>query len=481
MLEKPWKFIDHMDDTIRFGTDGWRAVIGKEFTYCNLGRVARATAVWLRQFRGNAPSVIVGHDTRFMGRLFAEHVANILADEAVEVTLATGPTPTPAISWATKVQGADAGIMITASHNPPEYSGYKIKAHFGGPATSEMTEAVENAIQPHIHEFRRKGKGNVKEMDIKAEYVQYLKSCFDVNSMDRQLVHDPMYGAGQGILSTLLGTSLVTEIHGEINPSFGGISPEPIERNLRELMRYVVQKKAAIGIAHDGDADRIGVVDEQGSIVTSHLVMALIAAHLHRHHNIQGAIVRTFATSAILEKMGVAWGLPVETYPIGFKYVAPRFLETDVLVGGEESGGIAVAGHIAERDGIYVSLLLLDMLMERGKSITALVDELFDEFGPHAYYRSDIHTEKQKEVITNLRRDGGLREIAGRKVQSMDTLDGFKHLMEDAWLLVRPSGTEPLLRIYAEAPTQAEAESLVDDTRSQFGLTKEKEIAIGKI
>ncbi len=460
-----------MNDTIRFGTDGWRAVIGREFTFDNLGRLARATVQWLQQSGSRHPGVLVGYDTRFMGREFAEHVAQVIAEEGATAILTAGPTPTPAISWAThELQGLNAGVVITASHNPPEYSGYKIKAKFGGSATQEMTQEVERLIAPHPSSSDSGDAGEVIERDITTEYVEYLKGRFDLGSMNLKLVHDPMYGAGQGILSTLLGDQFVTEIHGEINPGFGGSPPEPIERNLKELMRRVVKEKAAIGIAHDGDADRIGIVDERGNVVTSHLVMALLVAHLHKQHNQNGAIVRTFATSAILEKMGVAWGLPVETYPVGFKYVAPRFLKTSVLVGGEESGGIAVAGHIPERDGIYVALVLLEMLMQRGKPLTALVQELFDEFGPHAYYRSDVHTKKQPEIITILRQTGGLRQIAGRKVQSMDTLDGFKHLMEDAWLLVRPSGTEPVLRIYAEAPTRKEAEELVEDTQIQFGL-----------
>lgn len=460
-----------MNDSLRFGTDGWRAVIGDEFTFENLSRLARATVKWLKQSRQKStPVVIVGHDTRFMGRRFAEHVAHILSDEGARVTLAVGPTPTPAISWATKEQHADAGIVITASHNPPEYSGYKIKAHFGGPATSEMTAAVEREIAPYSKNLHRTGSGSVREQDITAEYTGFLKKRFDMTSMNLRVVHDPMYGAGQGLLKAILGKRSVVEIHDEVNPGFGGRPPEPIERNLQELMHWVVKEQAAIGIAHDGDADRIGIVDERGGMVTSHLVMALLALHLHQHHHVHGAIVRTFATSAILEKMGAAWGLPVETYPIGFKYVAPRFLETDVLVGGEESGGIAVAGHIAERDGIYVALVILEMLMQRGKPLTALVQELFDEFGSHAYFRSDIHTKKQPDVIASLRRTGGLREIAGRTVHAMDTLDGFKHLMEDAWLLIRPSGTEPVLRIYAEAPTREEAEALVEDTRLQFEL-----------
>ena len=458
-----------MSDVLRFGTDGWRAVIGKEFTFDNLSRLAQATVRWLKQST-RCPRIIVGHDTRFMGRLFAEHVAQQMLDEGAEVVLATGPAPTPAISWAASLKGIDAGVVITASHNPPEYSGYKIKTGLGGPATPDMTRAVEELIAPHASDLSASGHGSVTEQDITARYLEHLQEKFDLNSINLKLVHDPMYGAGQGLLSRLLGHQVVTEIHSEMNPGFGGCPPEPIERNLGELMQRVVQEKALIGIANDGDADRIGVVDEQGEVVTSHLVMALLAAHLHRHHNMKGAIVRTFATSAILEKMGEAWGLPVETYPIGFKYVAPRFLETDVLVGGEESGGIAVAGHLPERDGIYTALVVLKMLAERQKSLTELVQELFDEFGPHAYCRSDVHTQKQPEVIATLQRTGGLSEIAGREVHSMDTLDGFKHLMKDAWLLVRPSGTEPVLRIYAEAPSRSEAEALVHDTHIQFGL-----------
>ncbi len=461
-----------MNKPLRFGTDGWRAVIGEDFTFHNLTRLAKATVAWLKSSRNNAPKVIVGYDTRFMGHLFAQHVAQVLADEGAEVILTTGPTPTPAISWATNFNGADAGVVITASHNPPQYSGYKIKASFGGPATSEMIHSVEGFILPHTERKVQTRNGSITEEDITSAYVAYMQTQFDINSINLSMVHDSMYGAGQGILAKIFGKDeLITEIHHEINPTFGGRSPEPIERNLEELMRSVEHNGAAIGIAHDGDADRIGVVDEQGNVVTSHLVMALLVSHLHRHHQLEGAIVRTFATSAILEKMGNAWGLPVETLPIGFKYVAPRFLETNVLVGGEESGGIAVTGHIPERDGIYVALLLLEMLMQRGKSLTALVHELFDEFGPHAYYREDVHTDRQPEIITKLRQMDGLREIAGRKVRSMNTLDGFKHLMEDAWLLVRPSGTEPVLRIYAEAPTRNEAEALVNDTMVQFGLS----------
>jgi len=457
-----------MNKLIHFGTDGWRAVIGKEFTFHNLSRLACATAKWLKTSQIEHPKIVVGHDTRFMGRQFAEHVTQELAQQGIEVVLAAGPTPTPAISWAASLAGVHAGVAITASHNPPEYSGYKIKSHLGAPATPAMISEVESLIEPY--QGSRTKIQPVKEVDIKSEYIDHLHRLVDLPPIHIKLIHDSMYGAGQGTLTELLGRAAVTEIHGEINPGFGGVPPEPIERNLGELMRSVVQEKAAIGIAHDGDADRIGIVDEHGRIVTSHMLMALLAAHLHKYEHKKGIIVRTFATSAILEKMGAAWGLPVETYPIGFKYVAPRFIDTNVLVGGEESGGIAVAGHIPERDGIYVALMVIKMLIQRQKPISALVEELFDEFGSHAYYRSDVHTDKQQEIIADLQSHGGLQTIDNREVHSMDTLDGFKHVMQDAWLLVRPSGTEPVLRIYAEAPTRSEAEALVYDTKIQFGL-----------
>ena len=458
-----------MNEPLRFGTDGWRAVVARDYTFANLTRMARATAEWLSSSSAS-PTVVVGHDARYMGDQFAAHVADELANEGVNVLLASGITPTPAISWATVAKGASAGIVITASHNPPEYNGYKLKASFGGPATTSMTEAVEAALRPLDPGHRARGGGRITESDICTQYCDYLTQRFSLGDLGLSLVHDAMYGAAMGFYTQLLGARNVLELRSEVNPGFGGMPPEPIERHLAGLLEAVPKEAAAIGIAHDGDGDRIGVVDERGQWVTSHLVMALLVRHLHKHCGLQGTVVRTFATSSILEKMGRAWGLPVETMPIGFKYVAPRFLETDVLVGGEESGGIAVAGHIAERDGIYVGLTLLELLRARKKSVSELIQELFDEFGPHEYTRADVRTPAQPAIVAELRRAGGLREIAGRRVTGMDLLDGFKHLMDDAWLLVRPSGTEPLLRIYAEAPTMSEAEALVQDTQAQLGI-----------
>lgn len=462
-----------MADELRFGTDGWRAVVARDFTFANLSRLARATAAWLRKSGQERPRVVLGYDGRFMGAEFALHVAEELANEGAHVILSAGMTPTPAISWATKALEAQAGLVITASHNPPDYNGYKIKASYGGPATVAMTSAVEQEVLPYDPAYRAPGGGNLVEMDITSRYLAYLQDKFDLAALKNakiRVAHDAMFGAGQGLFSRLLGDESVHELRSTINPGFEGISPEPIERNLEALLPTVPDLGLDIGIANDGDADRIGVVDEKGRMVTAHLVMALLVKFMHKTRGLRGTVLRTFATSAILEKMGRRWDLPVETWPIGFKYIAPRFLETPVLVGGEESGGIAVAGHIYERDGIYVGLVLLDMLRQSKKPLSALVEELFDEFGPHAYHREDVRTPQQKVIVDRFDQGWALESIAGRTVRSIDRLDGIKHLMQDAWLLVRPSGTEPVLRIYAEAPTRDEAQALVADTRSQLGI-----------
>ncbi|MDE2835803.1 MAG: phosphoglucomutase/phosphomannomutase family protein [Bacteroidota bacterium] len=462
-----------MDSTLRFGTDGWRAVVAREFTFANLTRMARATAAWLRQLGHTRPKIVLGYDGRFMGSAFAGHTAQELVREGARVILSPAMTPTPAVSWATQAFGAQAGIVITASHNPAEYNGFKIKASFGGPATVEMIAAVEREVRPLEPAYQAPGGGELVEADLTAAYLAYLESKFDLSALKQSglcVAHDAMFGAGQGLLSRLLGADSVHELHSVFNPGFEGIAPEPIERNLGELRQVVPAAGLDIGIANDGDADRIGVVDEKGRMVTSHMVMALLARYLHQDCGISGTVLRTFATSAILEKMGRRWGLPVETLPIGFKYIAPRFLEIPVLIGGEESGGIAVAGHICERDGIYVGLLLLDMLHRSREKLSALVDALFSDFGPHAYHREDVRTSRQKAIVDRFSQGWALSTIAGRRVRGTDRLDGVKHLMADAWLLVRASGTEPVLRIYAEAPTRDEARALVTDTRLQLKI-----------
>ena len=467
-----------MSQQIRFGTDGWRAVVARDFTFANLSRLSRATAAWLRHTAGGEPRVVVGHDARFMGEAFARYVAQTFAADGLRVILADGVTPTPAISWATAAFRASAGVVITASHNPAHYNGFKIKASFGGPATQAMTTAVEAEILPYDEDFdlgrASAPSGRIQSVDVRGEFLSYLRKKCDLDIIrdhGLRVAHDAMFGAGRGFFRELLGPESVVELHSSVNPGFDGMAPEPIERNLGALMETVRDKGLSCGIANDGDADRIGMVDEQGRMLTAHELMALLVKYLHRSRGLRGSVVHTFATSAMLGKMGRAYGLPVEILPIGFKYIAPRIVDSDVLVGGEESGGISLKGHIPERDGVYVGLVILEMMARSGKPLSALVQELFDEFGPHAYFRADLRTLKQPEIMARLRREGGLREIAGSAVETVDMLDGFKHFIADGWLLVRPSGTEPVLRIYAEAPSKSRALGLVEDVAAQLGIT----------
>ena len=477
------EFNFNMSNTpIKFGTDGWRAVIADGYTFENLERVTHATAQWLQADYGDAPRVVLGHDTRFMGRAFAERAARVLAHQGVEVTFAETFVSTPAISWATASMEADAGVVITASHNPPQYNGFKIKAHFGGPAPPPMIAAVEGALEhvparteplPSFEALQ--ADGQIQTEDIGAAYLLALRERLDINAIQEAgltIAYDAMFGAGQGLVTRLLGQDRVVEVRHDLNPGFHGQPPEPIERNLHELSEAVVREGADMGLANDGDADRVGLYDEKGNYVSSHRTLALLTKYLHEERGLSGKVVKTFSTTHMLDKMAARYGLELETTPIGFKYIAPKMVDEDILVGGEESGGIAAKGHIPERDGIYIGLLIAEMMVKRGKPLSALVQELHDEFGPHHTYRNDIHiTEAQKtRVLSRLDQEGGLDELTGHPVERVDTLDGFKHIVEGGWLLIRPSGTEPVLRVYSEAGTAEQAEALVHDAMDRLAL-----------
>lgn len=469
------------DSAIKFGTDGWRAVIADQYTYDNLELVTRATAQWLKKNYSENPKVVLGHDTRFQGRRFAEFTAVVFADENVRVTLADGFTTTPAISWAAEAYGCSAGIVITASHNPPEYNGFKIKAHFGGPATPAMIAAVEGEL-PSVscrkleHTFEDLVlNGTVQVEDVTSGYMDVLKERIDVDAIRKsnvKVAHDAMYGSGQGLLSRLLTPGQVVTLHHDDNPGFHGQAPEPIEKNLGELEKVIVEKKCVAGIANDGDADRVGMYDENGSFVSSHLLLALLVKYLHEEKGLTGDIVKTFSTTHMLDRMGEQLGLKVETTQIGFKYIASKIVEGDVLVGGEESGGMAVKGHIPERDGVYIGLLILEMMVKRGKKLSALVQELYDQYGPHYTYRIDAHTteDNKQAILRRLKDESGLKRIAGHDIESFETLDGYKHVGKNGWLLVRPSGTEPVLRIYSEASTPEDSVAIVHDAMKQLNV-----------
>jgi len=471
---------------ITFGTDGWRAVIAEDYTFENLERVAQATADWLHDEYGtegdNPPSVVIGHDTRFLGREFAERAARVLADDGIHVTFAATIVSTPAVSWATQALSLDAGIVITASHNPPAYNGYKLKADFGGPGPPEMVKKVEEAVakvRPRTSDLpgfdELVDTRWIELHDLRSGYLDAMREVLDVDAIvdsGRTVAYDAMYGAGQGLVTDLLGEDAVVPVRHDINPGFHGQAPEPIERNLEPLKTAVVREGCAAGLANDGDADRIGMVDEHGNYVSSHRILALLAKYLHEERGLTGDIVKTFSTTHVLDRMGEKYGCDVQTTPIGFKYIAPKMAAQDVLVGGEESGGIAAKGHIPERDGIYIGLLLVEMMVKREMTLSELVDELLEEFGPHYHYRDDLHIrdDQKQAALERLDDAGGLDTIAGHPVERLDTLDGFKHITDNGWLLVRPSGTEPVLRIYSEAESPDAAKALVKDAAAQLGV-----------
>jgi len=470
------------DAPITFGTDGWRAVIADHYTFVNLERVAQATADWLRDEHGPSPRAVLGYDARFLSPQFAERAAQVLGHAGVDVTMAEGMVSTPAVSWATQSAGADAGVVITASHNPPEYNGYKLKAHFGGPAPPEMVSKVETAVGPAADRPTNlpsiealQADGIVDHRDVRSGYLDALRDALDIEAIaksGRPIAHDAMYGAAQGLVTALLGDEQVRTLRHDHNPGFHGVAPEPIAERLDDLSDTVARTDCAAGLANDGDGDRIGMVDENGDYVSSHRILALLVKYLHEERGLSGHIVKTFSTTHVLDRMGERYGLPVETTPIGFKHIAPKMAEGTVLVGGEESGGIAAAGHIPERDGVYIGLLIVEMMVKRDRPLSGLVDELLEEFGPHYHYRDDIHIrpDRKEQLLDRLDAGGGLDEVDGHPVTRVDTLDGFKHFTDDGWVLVRPSGTEPVLRVYSEAPSPDAARALVKDVGRQLGL-----------
>jgi phosphomannomutase len=460
-----------MPHPIRFGTDGWRAVIADGYTFDNVERVARATAQWLRRTQPENPSVLVGYDARFLGAAFAARAAATFASLGFHVRLTDSFVTTPAVSWGTKEYECAAGIAITASHNPPAYNGFKIKSHHGGPADSDMIAEVEAELDRLEEGFTLRplaeleAEGKVEYVGLQSAYTYLLGDRIDTDAIRKaglKIGVDPMFGAGQGVVPDLLGRGNVVEINSEFNPGMRGRAPEPIEKNLEWLSRVVREERCDVGLAFDGDADRIGMFDEHGRFVDSHKILALLVKYLHEEKGLSGTVVKTFSTSDMLTRMTGAYGLPLETTPIGFKYIAPRILAGDVLVGGEESGGVAVKGHIPERDGIYIGLTVVEMMVKRGRKLSELVTELQDEFGPLFYARDDLHTtlEKKDRFVERLHREG-LAEVDGEPVRAVEDLDGIKLRFDDGWLMFRPSGTEPVLRVYAEAPTQGLADRRV--------------------
>ena len=448
---------------IQFGTDGWRGVIADTFTFENLSLVAQATMDYMHKEGIAGKGLVIGYDRRFLSREFAEHVAGIAAGNGIRTWLADGYAPTPAVSWAVHEKSAGAGVMITASHNPPRYNGFKVKEAFGGSARPSTTKVLEQMVAQNIASSRPVlavtlaeglASGLVQLFDASAPYLAQLSRYVDlelIRSAGIKAVVDPMFGAGCGFLPYLVPG--ITEIHGTENPSFGGHPPEPIAEHLGELSEVVRDGFFQVGLALDGDADRIGAVDERGEFFSSHRIFTVLLRHLYERKGLRGGVVKTVSTTRMIDLLAKKYDLQLHETPIGFKHICEMMLEHDILMGGEESGGLGVKGHIPERDGILMALLLLEAMAMSGKGLWALLEETMDEIGHFHYARIDLPIENAaKKILLERLNAGGISNIAGFEVAAHNFSDGFKYIFQDgSWLLIRPSGTEPVLRLYSEA------------------------------
>ena len=469
---------------IKFGTDGWRAVISEEFTFDNVRKVAQAIADWAltesASSSTSAPSMVVGFDTRFLSDRYAADVACVLAANGIQVHLARADAPTPAISYAIVHKQATGGVMITASHNPPRYNGIKLKAPYGGSVGPEESRRVEAYLEannaqrqaPRMANYQEAlADGRIQRFDPYPAYAQHVRRLVDFDILGRsglRVLVDPMYGSGRGYLRRLLAEAGVEadEIHGEMNPGFGGLHPEPIARHLGPLMEALRDGDWDLGLANDGDADRIGAVAPSGRFVDPHCIFALTLRYLVEQRGWRGAVVKTVSTTQMINRLATRYGLPLHETPVGFNYISDLMLRERVLIGGEESGGISVLGHIPEGDGILMGLLLTELVAASGCSLDELVDDLMADVGPFAYARRDVKVPSdrpydKKQMVAQLTANPP-DSLSGQRVVSVNKRDGVKYLLaDDSWLLIRPSGTEPVLRIYAEARSAEQVEALL--------------------
>jgi phosphomannomutase len=450
-------------DIIKFGTDGWRAIIAQEYTVDNVKRVAQATALWIKK-NYPEPRVVIGHDCRFGGELFAETTARVMCANGIKTFLAEGFVSTPMVSLGTKQYKAAIGVVITASHNPPSYNGFKLKGEHGGPSSPSVIAEVESmipettALQPVSLSAYETG-GLLEYVDLETLYLDHVRTSFDleaINSSSIAVAYDAMYGAGQNVVPQLLKNPIL--LHCDYNPSFKGQAPEPLDRNLGELSSLIKNSPGTVcGWATDGDADRIGMYDEDGNFVDAHHIILLLIHYLNQYKKMTGKVVVAFSVSDKVKKMCTRYGLPVEVTRIGFKYISDKMVTEDVLVGGEESGGIAVKGHIPERDGIWDGLILLEFMAKTGKTMKQIIREVYDVVGTFSFDRLDLHLDEtlKQQIITNCK-NGSYKSFGKYQVMRTEDIDGFKyHFSNDEWIMIRASGTEPLLRVYGEAPSKA--------------------------
>ncbi len=461
--------------TIKFGTEGWRGVIADDFTVANVRLVTHAIARHLKEAQPPGEGVLVAYDCRAQSEVFAQASAQVLRSYGMEVHLAPRPVSSPAAAHAVlkhKLQGA---VMFTASHNPPIFHGIKFKPHYGGAALTDITQSIERHLADLLPNYERytepvEADGVIHTLDPVPDYLEHVHQFIKVDELYEapyRVVTDSMHGSGAGYLKALI-SRLGIEVHAlreERNPYFGGTNPEPMAQNLQPLIQAVRQLKAHIGIAIDGDGDRIGAVDEHGNFVDSHRIFAITLRHLVDKRGMKGEVVKTFSVSQMIDRLCEHYGLPIAVTPIGFKFICERMLKGGVLMGGEESGGIGITDYMVERDGVMMGLLLLEAMATSGRSLSQLVEDVFAITGEYHYHRIDAHFEREqmptlREQLKTLHLD----KVMEVPVERRDDLDGVKHLLTDGtWLLMRASGTEPVVRIYAEARTPDQARHLAEE------------------
>lgn len=464
-------------DKIKFGTDGWRAIIAKEYTVENVARVTKATATWLKE-KFEKPSVVIGYDCRFGGEMFAETSAKVLASEGIKVYLSNAFASTPMVSLGVVKKSTSIGVVITASHNPPEYNGFKLKGGYGGPMLTADVEEIENIIpeasgfdvntpiQPFLD------AGTIELIDLEDMYIKHAESVFDLDAIrnsNMNFAYDAMYGAGKDVVRKLLPD--ITFLHTDDNPGFEGVAPEPILRNLGEMSEVIkLSENIDCAVATDGDADRIGLFDSKGDFVDAHHIILLLIKYLKEEKGLEGDVITAFSCSEKVGKLCKHYGLNQIVTKIGFKYVCEYLLEGDFLLGGEESGGMAIQGHIPERDGVWIGLTIWEYMAKSGKTLEELIEEVYAIVGTFAFERIDLHLkEEQKVAIMADCASGSIKELAGRPIQRVDDKDGFKFFFnDDEWLMIRPSGTEPVLRTYCESSSSEKAIEILKAAHKQL-------------
>jgi phosphomannomutase len=456
---------------IKFGTDGWRGIIAAEFNVDNVKRVAQGTAAYIKQNHADNLIIVLGHDCRFAGELFAQTVAQIMCANGIKVKLAKGFVSTPMISLGAVKYGTALGVIITASHNPPAYSGYKLKAHYGGPSSPTVIDAVESAIPNNLVETtllsieELVASGMITYVDLETLYIDEVKNNFDlaaIKNSGMQFGYDAMYGAGQNVMKALFPEAFL--MHCEHNPSFYGQAPEPIHKNLAAFSAAIKQRgDIDCGIVTDGDADRIGLYNKIGEFVDSHHIILLLVHYLHKYKGMSGKVITTFSATSKITALAKSYGLDIEITKIGFKYICEKMVTENVLVGGEESGGIAIKGFIPERDGIWIGLTLWEFMAKTGKSLDDLIKEVYQVVGSFAMGRIDLHiTEEIKQNVLANCKVGKYTTFGNYTIEKVEDLDGFKfHLGNGEWVMIRASGTEPVLRVYSESSTQHKAEAIL--------------------